>query len=164
MGSWFNNDGLYIQYGVTKAVPETGGDFLQLGDARMAEFTIDLTTLTTTPVIQSQTTFIGAAVFIEQVDIDVEVAAVGGTSVSVGLMSTDRSTVTSNTGFVNAIVTASLTQGAKISLTGGSTGAGGYIGTTTPSMGYLTSLAAGTFSAGRIKVRIRYRGYGTITQ
>lgn len=166
MGSWMNNDGLYIQYGATKAVPTTGGDFMQPGETRNVEFTVDLTTLTTTPAVQANTTFIGAGLFIESVELDVEVAAAGGTSLSVGLIGNDRSTVASNTGFVNAIVTASLTQGAKIVLTGGSTGAGGYIGTVagTPSVGYLSALAAGTFSAGKVKVRVKYRMTSTITQ
>lgn len=162
--AWMNSDGLYVQYGTEKAVPTKGGDFSMPGQTRDLEYTIDLTTLTATPAIQANTSFVAAGLFIESVEIDVEVAAVGGTSLSVGLIGTDRSTVASNTGFVNAIVTASLTQGAKVILTGGSTGAGGYVGTTTPSLGYVTALAAGTFSAGRVKVRIRYRGYGTITQ
>lgn len=162
--AWLDNDGRYLKYGTEKAVPTTGGDFSQPGAWRDLEYTVDLTKLTTTPLIQGDTSWVGNGVFIESVQLDVEVAAVGGTSLSVGLIGNDRSTVASNTGFVSAIVTASLTLGAQINLTGGSTGAGAYIGTTTPSTGYVTALAAGTFTAGRVKVRIRYRGIGTITQ
>jgi len=162
--AWLDPDGRYLKYGTEKAVPTTGGDFSQPGAFRDLEYTVDLTKLTTTPLIQADTSWVGTGVFVESVQLDVEVAAVGGTSFSVGLIGNDRSTVASNTGFVNAMVIASLTQGAQITLAGGSTSAGGYVGTTTPSTGYVTALAAGTFSAGRVKVRIRYRGYGTITQ
>lgn len=36
-GTWFNNDGLYLQYGTQKAVPEIGGDYLQYGEYREVE-------------------------------------------------------------------------------------------------------------------------------
>ena len=168
MGSWMDNDGLYRQYGVTKAVPEVGGDYLRYGDYRMQEYTIDLTTLTPfgTNIIPSNTTFIPTGVFVESVEIDVETTATGATAtLSVGLIGNDRTTVASATGFVNAVAMATLTAGTKFILTTGSTGAGGYIGAQTPSMGYLIA-QAGTalFTAGKIKVRINYRTTTTITQ
>lgn len=166
-GSYQDGDGLFRQYGTSKAVPTTAGDFLSYGNTRNIEFTVDLTTLTTTPAIQANTTFIPSNVFIESVEIDVETAAVGGTSLSIGTMRTDRTTSVSNTSFINALVTASMTVGASLTLTGGSTSAGGLIGTTTSFTDngvYLTATVAGTFSAGKAKVRIRYRGIGTITQ
>jgi hypothetical protein len=36
-GSWFNQDGLYIQYGTQKAVPEMGGEYLAYGETRAVE-------------------------------------------------------------------------------------------------------------------------------
>ena len=36
-GTWFNNDGLYLQYGTQKAIPELGGDFLYYGENRCVE-------------------------------------------------------------------------------------------------------------------------------
>lgn len=169
-GSWLNSDGLYIQYGTTKAIPETAGDYLSYGATRLIEMTVDLTTLTTTPVIQSNTTFFpgNGQVFIESVEVDSEVSATGGTSFSVGAMNLDRSSVLSNTGFLSAAPIADhTTAGMQKTYTTGVTGVGGYIGTTpTFASGgaYITALAAGTYTAGRVKVRIRYRGMGTITQ
>lgn len=166
-GNYMDGDGLFRQYGTSKAVPTTMGDYLSYGETRDIEFTVDLTTLTATPAIQGNTTFFPSNVFVESVNVDVEVAAVGGTSLSIGTMRTDRSTSVSNTSFVNALVTASMTAGASITLTGGSTSAGGAIGTTTSFTDngvYITATAAGTYSAGRVKIRIRYRGIGTITQ
>lgn len=165
MGSYFDTDGLYRQYGPTKAVPTTAGDFLSYGEMRVIEVTIDLTTLTASPVIQANTTFVPANAFIEEVNVDTEVGATGGTSFSVGLVQNDRSTVVSNTQFVNALVIASTTTaGQKVVLNAGSTSAGAGIGTTNTNTGYITALAAGTYTAGKVKVRIKYRGFGTITQ
>lgn len=167
-GSWLSPDGDFRQYGTSKAIPTTMGDYLSYGETREIEFTVDLTTLTTTPAIQGNTTFFPSNVFVEAVEVDTEVAATGGTSFSVGTMRLDRSTVVSNTAFVNAQVLASHdVAGEKTILTGGSTSAGGLIGTTTSFTDngvYITALAAGTYSAGRVKVRIKYRGIGTITQ
>lgn len=178
-GSWLDNDGKFRQYGVSKAVPEVGGDFLSYGETRIFEVNISLAALTVLPLAQTYTTFFPASntqLFVEQVVVDVEVGAVGGTSVSVGtgfmtpgtLTTPPAITTISNTAFVNALVTASInTPGQKLILTNGSTSAGGYIGTTSADQthkNYVTALAVGTYSAGQIKVRIFYRGLGTITQ
>lgn len=178
-GSWLDPDGKFRQYGTSKAVPEVGGDYLAYGETRCMEVTIDLTALTTSPLAQSYTTFFPASntqLFVEKVVLDVEVGAVGGTSLSVGtgfmtagtLTNPPAMTAISNTAFINALVTASMnTAGQQVTFTAGSTSAGGYIGTTSADQthkNYITALVAGTFSAGRVKVRIYYRGMGTITQ
>jgi len=170
MGSWMDTDGLYRQYGPTKAVPTTAGDYLSYGETRTIELTVDLTTLTPfgTNIIQANTTFIPAGVFVESVEIDVETAAVGATATfSVGLIGNDRTTVASATGFVNAAAVGTLSQGARLLLVGGSTGAGGYVGLAagTPSMGYIIAQSGvAVFSAGKVKVRINYRTTTNITQ
>jgi hypothetical protein len=170
-GFWMDTDGLYRQYGTTKAVPETAGDFNVYGETRQQEYTIDLTTLNPngTNFIISNTTFIPAGVYIESVEIDVEVAATGATgTLSVGLIGQDRTTVASATGFVAATMLGSaMTQGARFVLTPGVTGAGAYIGTTTgtPSAGYLIAQSGVVlFTTGKIKLRINYRTTSTITQ
>lgn len=173
-GSWLDGDGLFRQYGTAKATPETGGDYLSYGSNRLIEVVIDLTTLTSTAAIQSNTTFFPAPpsgqLYIEQVDVVVETASAGGTSFSVGLIQADRSTIPSNysTAFVNGLINASTNAvGDKVSMTAGSTSAGGLIGTfpaaaTGPY--YISALSSGTYSAGKVRVRIFYHGVGTITQ
>ncbi len=168
-GNWLNSDGLYIQYGTSKAVPTTMGDYLSYGDTREIEFTITMSSLTTSPVIQGNTTFFPSnQVFIESVQTDVDVTAAGGTSLSVGLMATDRTTVISNTSFLSAAPLADhTTAGQRKDYTVGVTGVGGAVGTTLAAANsgyYITALAAGTYTTGSVKVRIRYRGIGTITQ
>lgn len=160
-----NNDGLYLEYGTTKTTAETAGDYLSYGDTREIELTIDLTTLTASPVIQSNTTFFGTSMFIEEVIVDTEVGATGGTSFSVGLVQFDRTTVISNTTFLAATVIADhTTAGQRKSYTTGVATAGAGIGTTVANPGYITALAAGTYTLGKVKVRIKYRGFGLITQ
>jgi hypothetical protein len=171
-GSWLDPDGLYRQYGTQKAVPEVGGDYLSYGEDRTIELTVVLSTLTTTPVIQSNTTFFPNNVFIEDVQVDTEIGATGGTSFSLGLMGTDRSTITggsySNTALLAAVPIANhTTAGQRTDYLTGVTGAGAAMGTTTvlaQGGGYITALAAGTYTAGTVKIRIKYRGIGTITQ
>ncbi len=158
-GTWTNQDGLYLQFGTQKAIPEIGGDYLMYGANRVYEQYIPLgTTLafgtgglavpiapttfsgTTTPIaagIQSltslfplQTTapnttssgafdFTATQLFIEWVEVETIVAAVGGTSVSIGLAATNQPSlvaatpwvqVTPNAGvqLVNGLLTANM--------------------------------------------------------
>jgi hypothetical protein len=41
-GNWLNQDGLYLQFGTQKAVPEVGGDYLMYGSTRELETMISL--------------------------------------------------------------------------------------------------------------------------
>jgi len=169
-GSWTNNDGLFLQFGTSKATPTTAGDYLSYGEWRDIEFTVTLSALSTSPTIIANTTFLGTNIFLESVNVNMESAATGGTSLSIGTMRLDRSTVIANNNIVNALVTASMTAGASITMVGGSTSAGALVGTTVTTSqlpdgaAYITATVGGTYSAGVAKVRLRYRGIGTITQ
>lgn len=168
-GNWMNNDGLYLQYGTQKAVPTTAGDYLSYGEWRDIEFTVSLATgspyATAGTYIIGNTTFLGTNIFIESVNYDVEIAAAGGTSISVGTMRMDRSTSISNTNLSAAVATATLTQGASATVN-----TGGIVGTTVTNSqfpdgaAYITITTIGTFTAGQVKFRVRYRGIGNITQ
>lgn len=167
--AWMNNDQLYIRYGTDKATPTTAGDYLKYGEYREIEFTLTLANLTTTPTPVGNTTFLPSGVFVEEVEVDTEVAGAGGTSISVGTMRSDRSTAISNTAILNAQVLASHdAAGEKNAYNVPAAGGGGsLLGTTTSftdNFAYITALAAGTYTAGVVKVRIKYRGIGTITQ
>lgn len=41
-GTWLNQDGLYVQFGTQKAIPELGGDYLMYGENREIETFINL--------------------------------------------------------------------------------------------------------------------------
>lgn len=170
-GNWMDGDGLYRQYGTSKAVPTTMGDYLAYGSTREIEFTLIPANLTTTPTIVGNTTFFpgGGQCFIESVTTDVDLTTAGGTSISVGTMNLDRTTVISNTAFLSAAPIADhTTAGQQKIYTTGVTGVGGSVGATptfTSGGAYITALTAGTYTGtGQVKVRIRYRGLGTITQ
>ncbi len=188
IGSYFDPDGLLRQYGTQKAIPTTGGDYLSYGDTRELEVTINLANLTTTAQLVALTTFMPAGVgqvFIEQVDVDTEVGMTVGSatafSVGLGYIAANPTyataggatlpvpTTISDTAFVNGALNATVTTaGQKQVLTTGVTGAGAYIGTAsaqTAQANYITAKSVGgTYLTGVIKVRIRYRGIGTITQ
>jgi hypothetical protein len=133
-GFWYNQDGLPLQYGTQKAIPEVGGDYLMYGDTREIETYVALVPTqfgsagiqipaaptsfsgTGTPIqagIQSLTTLIplqttavntgGATItftatqlFIEEVTTEVLIAAAGGTSLSMGLVTTSPGTPSSS--------------------------------------------------------------------
>lgn len=168
-GNWQDPDGLFRQYGTSKAVPTTAGDYLSYGEWRDVEFTVNLGSApysTAGTYIVGNTTFLGTNIFLESVNVSCEVSAAGGTSMSVGTIRLDRSTNISNTNILPAIATATLVNGYNNT----STTAAGLIGKTITSSdlpdgsAYITVTTIGTFSAGTVKVRLRYRGVGTITQ
>lgn len=170
-GNWMNNDGMYLQFGTSKATATTMGDFLSYGDTREIEFTLTPSGLTTSPAIQGNTTFLPTGVFIESIETSVEATApAGGTSISIGTMRADRSTVISNTGLLNAQVLASHDTAGEYNKynVAGAGGGGGSVGTITSftdGFAYITALCAGTYTgAGTMKVRVRYRGVPPITQ
>jgi len=189
MGAWNNKDGLVLEYGPQKTTPATAGDFLSYGATRVIEATITLANLTTTSALVDLHTFMPAGVgqvFIERVEVETEVGMTVGsaTAFSVGLGYVDPTTVTyvtvagnsypvtttiSDTAFVNGALNATVTTAGQLNvLTTGSTGAGALIGsassTTTQTNYSPAKSVGGTYTGGVIKVRIFYRGFGTITQ
>lgn len=74
----------------------------------------------------------------------------------------------SDTAFVSALVNASTnTLGDIVTLYVGVSSVGGYVGgpglvTTTTHPCFVTAKASGTYTAGQMRIRIYYRGYGTI--
>ena len=160
MGSYLNSDSLFVKIGTTKAVPNLAGEFKTYGELREIELAIDLTTLTSTSVIQSDQIFIPSGVRIEEVEVVTETAATSGgaPTLDVGMIQTDRTTVTSNTSFVSALaMTAYDLAGEKNVLRIGSTGVGTAVGTTTAQVNYIAARAnTATFTAGRVLIRIKY--------
>lgn len=186
-GSWLDPDGKFRQYGTSKAVPEVGGDYLAYGETRCIELTISLASLTALPLVQSYTTFFPASntqLFVEKIVLDCEVTAVGATAtlqVGTGFLTpgtlTNPPAVTAIAAgaFINNEVVGNLVAGKEFiytngAVTGGGTAgaAGTYIGTTSADQthkNYITAQAnTALFTAGQVKVRIYYRGFGTITQ
>jgi hypothetical protein len=163
-GNWLDPDGLFRQYGTAKAVPTPGGDYLSYGEWRDIEFNVNLASLAPAGTyIIGNTTFLGTNIFIESVNMDVEVAGAGGTSVSLGTRRLDRTTDISTTNLL--VAQSTLTAGTSVTVT--NVGLAGSVVTTAQlpdGAAYVTATSIGTFTAGVVKFRIRYRGFGTITQ
>jgi hypothetical protein len=160
--SWFDNSGLFQVYGVDQATTENGGEYKTFGELREIEISLTLNATNfafgATNYIPFDNIFVPAGVRIQEVETFVETAGAGATAtLDVGLMRTDRSTVTSATGLVAGKTVASMTAGEKVVLTVGSTFAGALIGTTTANVNYITvRVNTANFTAGVIKVRVRY--------
>lgn len=167
-GNWLDSDGLFRQFGTSKAVPTTMGDYLSYGEWRDIEFTLNLGSAplsTAGTYIIGNTTFLGTNIFLESVNVSVEVSAAGGTSVAIGTQRLDRSTNIATNNILTATIDGTLVAGYN-----NTTFTGGLVGTTVTTSqlpdgaAYITATTVGTHTAGTIKVRLRYRGVGTITQ
>lgn len=163
VATWLNNDGLYRKFGPLKVVPNTGGEYKTFGDWREIELRIDLTSLTASPIIQNDEVFFPAGMRVEEVEVVTEVAATGASTLSVGLISTDRTTTLGATGFLAVAPLANMDAvGEKVTYRIGVAGVGTLVGTTTPTVGYITATGTATpFTAGAVRVRIRYTRVNT---
>jgi hypothetical protein len=159
--AWKNNDGLYRKFGTEQATVQKGGEYRFDGSEHMIEIKLDLTTLTQTETIQSDTIFFPKGARITKVDVVTHTAAATGVAIDVGFIrSSDRTTEIDYDGLMAAFPTASMNvAGETVSLTAGATYAGAMIGTTTATyVGHISASAttATAFTAGVIYVRIYY--------
>jgi hypothetical protein len=179
--------GEFLSYGQTRDIEAlidlTSTNANQYWSTATSPPAFAVTNAANSPLIVTNTEFFPANVtganklFIESVEVITLTGMTvgsGATGISIGLISgVDRATIASggSTALVNALANASFTTtGQKVILTTGSTSAGGYIGNpttnfTVPQLLTLTTIGGtGTYSAGLIKVRVKYNMYGTITQ
>jgi len=175
--SFKTNSGLYLKFGTFKTATNPWGDYVAFGQNRVIEGVVDLTQVTAgNTLIVSDTTFFPSLptgqLFIEAAEMVVETALVGGTSFSFGLVDSDRATVpaTYGTAFINAqVLTGFALAGSRVYYTGGTnatTSAGSLLGAAaavqTPIVPdlqngfYLTVTSAGTYSAGKVRLRVFY--------
>ena len=168
-GTTGNADGLYIEYGTTKATTENVGEYKTYGDMREVNVRIpDLTLIGSGATVLARTLKFPAGVRIARVDVIADTAATGTNAVlNIGLIKDDLSTELDYNGLVAAIPVTSIdAAGETTSLTAGATYAGALLGTTLTDVGgYLTAdYDTAAFTAGALNVRIFYYGRGTITQ
>lgn len=167
-GTWYNSDGLELEFGTTKSAIDPAGEYKTYGDFREINIRIpDLTTITASPAIISNNLKFPIGMRIARIDIISDVAATGaGAVLNLGLIGEDRSTQIDYDGLIAAIPLANIDAvGETTSLTVGSTYAGALLGTSTTSVGYLTAdYDTAAFTAGAVDIRIFLYGRGTITQ
>jgi len=161
--AYMDNSGLYVKIGPETAVPSTGGEYKTYAELREIEFTLNFTAAAfpfgATNYIINDNVFFPKSVRVQEVETYVETAGVAGTTFDLGLIATDRTTVLAQTGFLAAFPLASFTPaGAKVIATIPGTAFGGtLLGTTTTQTGYIClRVNTSNFTAGTIKIRIRY--------
>lgn len=160
--TWMDNSGLFQVYGVDQATTENGGEYKTFGELREVELNLNLTAANfpfgATNYIPFDNVFIPAGVRIQEVETYVETVGAGATAtLDVGLVRTDRTTVTSANGLVIAKTVASMVAGEKAVLTSNTGFGGALIGTTTANVNYVSvRVNTASFTSGVIKIRIRY--------
>lgn len=182
--TYFTNSHLFLKFGPQKSVISPWGDYCMYGPNRVIEGTVSLASVTAgNTLIVSDVVFFPALatgqLFIEKVEAVVETATAGGTSLSLGLIDSDRATVPTNygTAFINADtnLAGTIAAGTAITYTKATANVGGLIGSSaaiqtpvTPDLTnsyYITATAAGTYTAGVIRFRIFYHALdAAITQ
>ncbi len=154
---WTNADGLTVFFPDDNADRLVyGGEYPGAGANRVIEVEVDLADLTTSAQSFGEPwIIIPRNSVVESVEVISETAAVGGTSIDIGLMRLDGTTELDWDGLVDGLVIANLNvNGEKNVLTAGVTYAGALVGTETAYPGYITVLETGTFSAGRVVIRV----------
>lgn len=171
-GNWKNSDGLYLEFGTTKAAVDPAGEYKTYGDFREINVRLDLSTLTSStsaPVIISNNLRFPSGERIARVDL-ISDTAITGTSgtLDIGLIKDDRVTELDFNGLISAYtVAAAATVGTSTSVTAGTTYAGALLGTSIAAAdggGYLTANWNTTQTVGTLNIRIFLYGRGTITQ
>jgi hypothetical protein len=157
--SYINKDGLVIFFPSDNRSAKgtySFGETPSAGEWRVEEFLVDLTKQTSTlTALNFGFAPLARNSRIEEVDVSAEVAAVGGTSVTIGTVDLTGATVAA-AGLVSAMPIASIdTLGERNVLIVGSTSAGTLIGTTLVKPQYVAVNVAGTFSAGLLRVRVK---------
>jgi hypothetical protein len=158
MGSWTNNDGLYIKYGQTEITPSIGGAIVS-NDVQKIQFDLDLTTLTDTAAVLMDNVVIPDNSIVTKVTVLVtEVTAGTNSNLNLGLVQLDRTTAVDVDGLLaaaDAWHTSAI--GTVTEYVVGTTEAGADIGqvTTVPCLivGYYDT---GAFTDGTLKVTIEF--------
>ena len=155
---WNNNDGLRVMFPGDDRLVESG-EYPGAGATRVIEFEYELAgksvSAAAPSVIDAPWLILPRNSRIDSVEVVAETAAVGGTSINFGVQRLDGVTEIDHDGLVAALPIANINvSGEKTVLTAGVANAGALVGTTTAYPGYLVGYATGTFTAGKLVVRV----------
>lgn len=161
--TWINADGLFVRFGTDEQVVSRTGEYEDTyGPEQVQEVGFsfsDLGLVAGTQIVLNTTSPLRKGSRIQEVILIAETAQVGGTSISVGLVQDDFTTVISQTGIVNAEVLANLNANGKqntynVSALGNG---GNLIGTTLSLDGFYTVTANTSVpTAGQYLLVVRY--------
>lgn len=156
MGTWTNNDGLYIKFGESEVNENNGGEYRENGGVHVVEYLVNWDDLaaTGTATLLSDTTYFPSNAYIDSATFEVETAFASGGSATLtfGLNRKDRTTVIDADGIDATIAVANLTAGATIACDGA------LIGTRLSNAALLTATeGTAAFTAGKGWLRVSYR-------
>lgn len=151
---YLDNSGLYVKIGPETAISSTGGEYRTPAELREIELTISPTAALypfgASFYIVNDNIFFPKSVRIQEVETYVDTAVVGAGTIDLGLIQTDRVTVTSATAFLTAYTPGA--AGTKTVVT-----TGGLVGTTTTNVNHISlRMNTANITAGILKIRIRY--------
>lgn len=161
MGTWTNNDGLYIKYGVTAGETTRGGELKTYGDLREIEFELQLEDVpaVSAPLILGDNVFIPDNAQIDEVEITVEEVTAGtNANLDLGLVKQDRTTAID----LNGLIAAGdgwheAAIGTKLLYQVGTTEAGAILGTIITDPGLIcANYDTAAFTAGVLRIIIRW--------
>lgn len=161
MGTWLNEDGLYIRYGRDEGVSTTAGTYpTMVAGQHVTELHIpNMTALNTTDTIMANSTIIPAGAIISKVEVIAEAActSAGAAILDIGLIRLDRTTELDYDGLVAQLALTSIDAiGDVVELVQGSTGHGALVGTELAYAGLITASEAdaNAYTAGELRVKI----------
>ena len=167
MGTWLNDDGLYIKYGRNEgtSVHPAGVYAGSFAGEQVLEVVIDLTVLTETETILNDAVWVPANSHITKVEVVTLEAAGAGTAIDVGLIDQDRESQIDYDGFLAAFEDGDMAGVGETrkfyedhTEPGSITGTGALVGQEVTNTGYVSaSRTDGTaFTTGKVKVRIYF--------
>lgn len=168
-GSWYNTDGLFLEYGTTKAANDKAGWYPTKGGLREIETVFDLTSAISTAggFIISDWTKVPTGMRIQEIEVQVQTACSGsGALLNLGLIQEDRSTEIDNDGLLIQLpMTSVSTQGQTLVIRQGSSFAGALVGSSVANVGQLVAdWDTAAFTAGTLRIKIRMYQHAAITQ
>jgi hypothetical protein len=159
MADWTNTDGLEVRF-INPEAGQLAGGLSTMGAIKTLELDVDFVTAAVTATSDSHAAFLPAGAFIVNAFFIVKTAAVGGTSMSVGLSSKDGTTLTSAAAILSATlgVTANFAVTNVLACDGNRAVAASGIFTKFSNTldGYVYTTKVGTFTAGTGRIIINY--------
>lgn len=178
MATWLNDDGLYIKFGTDEGKSLAGaGVYKEFGETESLSVDIDLTALAGNgaAVIINDVASLPKGAQLVAVELTTLEVAADGTSLDVGLINVSRKTGSGNPTYLSAnedddailaaYVTATMngigeyyyaTFVSGSSIPDGVTTRGAAIGQVLTGTCLITANVAGTYSAGKVRVRVHY--------
>lgn len=159
MGTWHNNDGLYVKFGSSEGQLSNAGQYNTDLD-QVTEAVIEFGDIGSSASIVSDVVELPVGAAISKVVLIAEEAftSAGAATLDIGLIREDRSTELDYNGLVAALALTSIDAvGDRVELIQGSTGHGALVGTVLANKGYLTvNYGTAAYTAGRLVVRVHW--------